>query len=285
MSAPLKHVLMRQPADSLRNADPSHWNFNHLFDPDKAIHQHKKLANLLRDHGIGISWIEDQNDGLADAMFTRDASIVTKFGAILFNMGKEIRRGEPNTHATAYDKLGIPILGRITGSGRIEGGDLIWLDHHTLVVGLGFRSNREGVRQLNEMLNPYEIQALGFDLPVWTGENDCLHLMSYISPLSDKFYIAYTPLMPTAFYMLLKERGITIINSPEKDFHQSYGQNVNVLPINPTECIMIDGFPDTKAAIEATGIKVHTFSGDALCMACEGGPTCLTNIIYRETEI
>jgi len=44
---------------------------------------------------------------------------------------------------------------------------------------------------------------------------------------------------------------------------------------------MIDGFPLTKIMMEEAGCKVHVFKGDALCIACEGGPTCLTNPILR----
>ena len=44
---------------------------------------------------------------------------------------------------------------------------------------------------------------------------------------------------------------------------------------------MVDGFPLTKAAMEAEGCEVETFAADALCIACEGGPTCLTRPVLR----
>jgi dimethylargininase len=33
--------------------------------------------------------------------------------------------------------------------------------------------------------------------------------------------------------------------------------------------------------MEAAGCRVRTFEGDALCIACEGGPTCLTRPVWR----
>ncbi len=45
---------------------------------------------------------------------------------------------------------------------------------------------------------------------------------------------------------------------------------------------MVEGFPATKAAMEAHGCEVKTFEADALCIACEGGPTCLTRPILRQ---
>ena len=38
---------------------------------------------------------------------------------------------------------------------------------------------------------------------------------------------------------------------------------------------------DQAAAMEAAGCASKTFEADALCIACEGGPTCLTRPILR----
>ena len=122
---------------------------------------------------------------------------------------------------------------------------------------------------------------MGFDLPLWQGEEACLHLMSVISPLADDLALVHAPLMPATFYFMLRDRGIRLIHAPEAEFAESNGLNLNVLPTSPRDVIMIDGFPGTKAAMEAEGCTVRTFEADALCIACEGGPTCLTRPILR----
>lgn len=127
-------------------------------------------------------------------MFTRDASLLTDVGAIGLQMGKSLRKPEPKLHCEFYKDVGIPVLGMLDGEARIEGGDLIWLDEHTLIVGLGFRSNREGGRQLNHLLNPHRISVAGFDMPYWSGEEACLHLMSVISPVTETAYLVHSPL-------------------------------------------------------------------------------------------
>ena len=45
-----------------------------------------------------------------------------------------------------FQLIGIPILGRIEGTGTLEGGDIIWIDKRTVAVGEGYRSNAEGIR-------------------------------------------------------------------------------------------------------------------------------------------
>jgi len=281
MSLPLQRVLMRTPSTSLLQADPQQWHYGPTFDAAKALQQYQAFRELVDACGAEIIDIEDQGDGLADAMFTHDPSLMSDFGAIILNMGKPLRKAEPDLHEQAYTNAGIPILGRVQTPGQIEGGDCIWLDETTLVVGRGFRSNQTGIDQLNAMLNPHGVNVLGFDLPVWHGEEACLHLMSVISPLAPKLALIHAPLVPTALYQLMQAKGIELVAAPNDEFLASSGLNLNVLPTEPYKCIMIDGFPNTKAAMEAAGCSVQTFAGDALCIACEGGPTCLTRPIYR----
>lgn len=281
MAEPMTSVLMRRPGPSLLAADANVWHYNHLFNAQKAIEQYDVFTQIIKDSGAEIVWFEDDNDGLSDAMFTRDASIITKYGAIILQMGKPLRKDEPKKHQALFEQIGIPILGELSGEASIEGGDTIWLDEKTLLVGMGFRSNQEGVNQLNTLLNPHGIDVLGFDMPYWSGEDACLHLMSVISPLTETKYLVHPPLIPARLWTLLKSRGIEFVVAPEDEFHESFGLNLNVLPTKPDHCVMIDGYPKTKQAMEAAGVKVTVFQGDALCMACEGGPTCLTNPITR----
>ena len=95
---------------------------------------------------------------------------------------------------------------------------------------------------------------------------------------------AHDRMAPGAFARSLnemKERGIRMIVAPAEEFAASNGLNLNVLPTAPNKVIMISGFPKTKAAMEAAGCEVETFEADALCIACEGGPTCLTRPVLR----
>lgn len=281
MSARLARVLMRRPGPSLVAADPKEWHYGPTFDGRKAVAQYRAFAELVEKSGSEILWIEDMGDGLADAMFTHDPSLMTDKGAIILNMGKRLRVPEGELHEEAYKAAGIPILGRVQAPGTVEGGDCVWVDSNTLAIGRGVRSNQAGIEQMAEILKPLGVTVLGFDLPLWHGEEACLHLMSVISPLADDLALVHAPLLPAAFYQLLRERGIKMIVAPPKEFSESNGLNLNVLPTSPRKVIMVAGFPLTKAAMEAEGCEVETFEADALCIACEGGPTCLTRPVLR----
>lgn len=281
MNAPLKRVLMRKPDQVMRHADPEVWHYGQGFDAETAARQHADMTRLIENSGAEIHWLPEAGDGLSDSVFTRDPSIITHAGAVILNMGKALRKAEPALHRAALEALGVPLIGEIKEPGTVEGGDTIWLDGKTLVVGRGIRTNQSGIDQLAAILKPHGIDVISFDLPLWDGEDACLHLMSMISPLADDLYLVHAPLLPAALYQLMKSRGITLIIAPGDEFAASNGLSLNVLPTSPRNVIMVAGFPKTKAAMEATGCVVETFEADALCIACEGGPTCLTGPVWR----
>ncbi|MBA3449512.1 MAG: amidinotransferase [Pseudaminobacter sp.] len=281
MAAPLRRVLMRSASNAMRDADRDRWHYGPGFDAEMAARQHGRLADLVAASGAVIEWIDDSADGLADSVFTHDPSLMTDHGAIILSMGKALRRAEPSLHEAAYARLGIPILGRIEDPGTVEGGDCVWVDANTLAIGRGVRTNQHGIAQMASLLGPHGIEVLGYDLPLWHGDEACLHLMSVISPLADDLALVYKPLLPAAFYQLLKGRGIELVEGDADEFHASNGLSLNVLPTAPRRVIAVAGFPKTKAAMEAAGCAVETFEADALCIACEGGPTCLTRPILR----
>jgi N-dimethylarginine dimethylaminohydrolase len=281
MAGPLKRVLMRSASSAMRHANPAQWHYGPGFDPQRAAAQHEQMTRLVAASGAQIEWLTDADDGLADSVFTHDPSLMTDHGAVILSMGKTLRRPEPGLHEAAYKRMGIPILGRVEYPGQVEGGDCVWIDAGTLAVGRGVRTNQEGIRQLANLLAPKGVEVFGFDLPLWQGEEACLHLMSVISPLADDLALVYLPLLPVAFYQLLRARGIMLVEGDAGEFAASNGLSLNVLPTAPRQVIAVAGFPRTAAAMQAAGCAVSTFEADALCIACEGGPTCLTRPVLR----
>lgn len=272
---------MRSADSAMRRAKAAEWHYGPQFDPARAALQHRTFSGLVEAAGASVEWLTEEDDGLADSVFTHDPSLMTESGAIILSMGKALREPEPGLHEAAYQRLGIPILGRIKAPGTVEGGDCVWVDEHTLAIGRGVRTNQEGIRQMTDLLAPLGIAVHGFDLPLWHGEEACLHLMSVISPLADDLALVYSPLLPAAFYQMLKARGIRLVEGDADEFAASNGLSLNVLPTAPREVIAVAGFPKTLAAMADAGCTVVTFEADALCIACEGGPTCLTRPILR----
>ena len=86
---------------------------------------------------------------LINLYFTRDQSITTPRGDVICKMNSSQRAPETEIIAFCYEHLGQKPILRITGDGRLEGGDYIPAGDMSL-IGCGMRTNDEGIRQLME---------------------------------------------------------------------------------------------------------------------------------------
>lgn len=278
----LRRVLVCPPGEANARARAAEWNYSGSVDLSLARTQHDALVTLLAQSGVEIAQLDRASVGdLADAIYTHDPSLVTASGAVLLRMGKSLRRGEERVHEQAYGALGIPILGRVEPPGTVEGGDCVWLDERTLFMGRGFRTNASGIEQIGSILKPLGVEVAAFDLPCAGGARDCLHLMSIISLLDADLALGVLPHIPVRLVEELARRGVTIVEAPFAEYQASRSISGNVLAVGPRDVVMVDGFPQTVAALETAGCRVRTFAGSEICTKMEGGPTCLTRPLLR----
>lgn len=253
-------------------------NWTEAPEPELAAAQHEAFTALLEADGAEVHQLPaDAATGL-DSIYVHDSMILTERGAVLCQMGKQGRAGEPEACARWCDRAGVPVLGRIEPPGKLEGGDLIWLDPHTVAVGEGYRTNADGIRQLTALLGDLVDRVIPVPLPHWTGPGDCLHLMSLVSPVDQDLAVVYSPLLPVPFRESLLEAGIELVEVPEQEFAT---MGANVLATGPRRCIMLDGNSITRERLEAAGATVRTYEGTEISHKGAGGPTCLTRPILR----
>ncbi len=278
MVDPLRRVLVRRPDEAFGNADPDHWHYVSRPNLPDAQREHDDLVATLRQAGCEVLYHDTPLPELADSIFTHDPVIITDEGSIILRMGKKQRRGEETAIGATLEELGVPTLTTLEGEATAEGGDLMWLDHDTLAVGRGYRTNTEGLRQLTAALRPLGAETLEVQLPHGDGPESCLHLMSFISMLDHDLAVVYLPLLPVPFVEALAERGIDLVEVPDEEYPT---MGPNVLALAPRRCLMIEGNPVTRKRLEAAGCEVLTYRGEELSLKAEGGATCLTRPILR----
>jgi N-dimethylarginine dimethylaminohydrolase len=278
MTAPLRRVLVRRPAPPAAGDDFVAFGYPRQVDQDRAEWEHEAFRAVL--HAAGVEVIEEGPDGagLLDAIFAYDPSLMTDAGAVLLRLGKDLRLPEVEHAERSYEALGIPIIGRIEAPGTVDGGDTLWLDERTLAVGRGYRTNDEGIRQLRAILEPHGIEVITVDLPHWRGPGECLHLMSFISPVAERLAVVYLPLMSVPFVAELRRRGWSFVEVPDDEF-ETHG--CNVLALAPMRVVVCEGSPITRSRLEAAGCAVVAYTGDEISHNRAGGPTCLTRPILR----
>ena len=281
MVEPLKRVLVRKPDEAFGNADPAFWHYVSQPNLEKAQAEHDALVATLREAGCEVLYHDAELPEHADAIFTHDPVIVTDEGYIVLRMGKDQRRGEESALGNTLEGFGVPILATLEGEATAEGGDLMWLDHATLAVGRGYRTNAEGLRQLTAALRPLGVETFEVQLPYGDGPVSCLHLMSLISMLDHDLAVVHLPLLPVPFVELLSDRGVSLVEVPDEEYPT---MGPIVLALAPRRCLMIEGNPVTKGRLEAAGCEVLTYRGDELSLKAEGGATCLTRPILRPDD-
>jgi len=278
MVEPLRRVLVRRPDQAFAVEDPAKWHYTARPNLGIARQEHDALVAILRQAGAEVIYLDQPLPDHADAIFVHDPAIVTDGGAVILKMGKALREGEEAAMARCFAKLDVPILDTLHGAARAEGGDLLWLDHDTLSAGHGFRTNAEGLRQLQQALYGLGVEVIPVPLPYFGGAEACLHLMSLISLIDHDLAVVYPPLLPVPFWQLLKERGFQLVEVPDEEFPT---MGPNVLALAPRQCLMLEGNPITKRQLEKAGCQVFTYKGDEISLKAEGGATCLTRPVLR----
>jgi N-dimethylarginine dimethylaminohydrolase len=279
----LEEVYIKSAKEAFQSEEilEKEWKeLNYLSKPDfkSALKEYENFESIFKQNDIEVYHFPSNKNVIMDAIYCRDASIVTNFGVIICNMGKEGRIHEPKSQLEEYQQKNRAILGQIKSPGTLEGGDVAWLDEKTLAVGYSYRTNEAGIQQLKGLLEPKGITVLVADLPHYRGKEDVFHLMSILSPVDKDLAVVYSPLMPIKFRNELLKRGFQLIEVPEAEFDS---MGCNVLAIAPRECVMVEGNPITKALLEKAGCKVTTYLGKEISVKGGGGPTCLTRPLVR----
>ncbi|MEO8439072.1 MAG: arginine deiminase family protein [Spartobacteria bacterium] len=279
----ITRLILKHAREAFQNTETitGQWqelNFTAAPDFEQAVRQYDEFLAIAGSSGCEITMLPKATDTGLDSIYVRDAAVVCDRGVILCRMGKPQRAGEPVAQEAAFRALGFPVLGTIQPPGRLEGGDVLWLDEETIVVGRGYRTNDAGIDQLRSLLGDTVKEFLVVPLPHWRGAGDVFHLMSFISPLDRDLAVVYSPLMPVFFRERLLERGMTLIEVPEEEFET---MGANVLALAPRRCLMVAGNPITRSRLAAAGVEVIEYEGSEISQKGGGGPTCLTRPLQR----
>jgi dimethylargininase len=274
MTATLRRVLVRPPLPE----DAARWReygWRAAPDPAAAAAEHEAFCALLEEAGAEVV-VSRHDAGNPDAIYTYDPVLVGNEGAVLLRPGKEGRRSEAGALRPELDAAGVPVVAELRSPVLAEGGDTLWLDETTLLVGIGYRTNEAAVAALEVAFPGVEVVA--FDLPHWNGAAEVLHLLSFISPLDEDLAVVYPRLAPVRLLSLLAERGIRVVEVPDEEFGS---QGTNVLALGPRRALALDGNPETRRRMEAAGVEVAVYAGDEISKKGDGGPTCLTRPLLR----
>jgi N-dimethylarginine dimethylaminohydrolase len=273
----LKAVLLRRPGKEIEGIqDPGDCRWLAVMEPNKAREQHDELAEVYRSQGVIVHYVEQMREDRPNALFMRDNVLMTPEGAIVGRQAMACRRGEERYAAQALADLGVPLLRTVSGKGVFETACCLWADEETVILGTGNRANREGARQVEEVLLQGGVRSvLHMSIPYGYA-----HIDSIISFVDRKTAVIDPLRFPWDLWTALKDRGFTLLEAPSAE--ETKNLALNFVALSPGNILLAAGFPETKRFLEKNGVDVLEIDITELRKGW-GSLHCMTAVLKRET--
>ncbi len=251
----MRYAIIRRVSPALADCELTFMGRSPI-DFARADQQHRRIGQWLESHGVTLITLPP-DPKLPDSTFTEDIAIVLDEMAIITNPGAPSRRNE--TIAVAEILAHFRPLHFIKPPGTIEGGDVVRIGR-SIYVGLGSRTNAEGIRQLSSITQPdgYEVIPIPF--------RHALHLKTCATWLGDQ-----TWLVNPDWLQIPLPGNYRLLNVPAAE---PWAANT----------LLLDGkvhlpaaHPQTARMLRNSGYQVATIAMDELQKA-EAGLTCLSII-------
>lgn len=247
----LKACLMRRPGKEIEGFDWQAARFKAAVDPQRFRAQHDALAQIYRDNGVTVYYVEEQREDKPNAVFMRDLVFMTPEGAIVTRPAMAVRRGEERYAAKTLSDLGVPIVRTITGDGTFEGAMGLWIDRKTVVLASGCRTNREGYGQVE-----YELRRMGVtDILHMQIPYGHAHIDGLLNMASRDIAMIHASQVPYDVCDALKRKGIKLLECPSR-IEAKEGLAINYVAIKPGLIVMAEGNPRSRELLEKNGITV-----------------------------
>lgn len=297
--APLRRVLMHAPGEEIDRIGPASFRrylFEDAIDADRFRAQHEALVDVLRGEGVQVFLAGDL---VADTpwaakiarspnlVYTRDTTAVTRSGAITMRMKSPVRRQEPGIVSAALGALGVREFLKVRPPASLEGGDVIFLDEETLLVGTGNRTDGGAVRQLRTKAAGALRTVVSIPLPAWA-----IHLDGTMMVVDRDLALVHRDslqgagivtevgrkprrMRPWAF---LRQRGMRVL---EVTAYERQRRATNVITLGPRKLVGYAGHARVRRALVKEGVDLIEIEGSELVRG-GGGPRCMTAPIERD---
>lgn len=291
---PLRMVLVHRPGEEIRvmsgdKYDPAiealiddeqQWYYRDDKAPDLAKMQaeHDAMVAALRREGAEVVSVDGAPTD-PKAMYTRDNAIAVSGGAIICRMGPvgarpgQGRRGEEAYVTRKLAEIGMPILRTIHGTGLFEGGSFCWLNEHTALVGLSYRQNEEGARQIEEVLAAQGARLLRIDLA-----GHAMHIDGQVVMVDQDLALINISRVPWRLLDTLKELKVKWVEV----HHADNPRVANVLAVRPGKVLLaINNGDGTAERLVRHGVEVVAIDYSE-CQKNGGGIHCSTAPLIRD---
>lgn len=294
-------MLIHSPGSELDLISPTTYDrflFEDAIDSENFREQHYSFINVLRSEGVDVVPLSEilrknVNDLKAiksrpNMVYIRDTLAVTTLGYIRMRMKSPVRRPEPQIVESAMLQMKLKKLMGLESPATMEGGDLIFLDEDTMLVGVGNRTNWTGLHQLHRRAKKLGLKRLiAVHLPssvihldgimmVVDRDLAIVHFRSVKSPAT--VFEERCPEKNSRLNEFLSKDGLGLIEVTDYERHK---RATNVVTIAPRKVIGYAGNNRVRRSLERLGVDFIAIEGSELLRG-GGGPRCMTAPILRD---
>ena len=197
-------------------------------DYELTLQQHDNYCQALRRCRLEVDILEAEED-FPDSCFVEDTAVITDYGAILTHPGALSRKEEVKIMEVPLERY-TPIIGRIRNPGILDGGDIVRANNHYF-IGLSQRTNKEGAKQLQEILQQYDYTSSTIEVPDKKFPENILHLITGSTYLEDNIFASLEE-----FADSYRASGFQVIEVPKEEKHAANLIKINDYLLIPDNC-------------------------------------------------
>lgn len=242
------------------------------YDLNVAKAQYNEMLDVYRAADVNVHFLGAKAEQ-PYALFARDSSVMTPWGAIISQMHKPWRQSEWLTAVEFYTEKDIPIYDVVT-AGNFEGGDFMLIEPGVVLCGYsGERTNEAGMNQVKGWFEKEGWEFLGMKF-----DSHFLHMDVQCVMVAEKLAAVCTAVVPDALLTWLKSKNIDIIDIPYKEAMEL---GCNIVSLGDERVLIPEDSLTLKEQCKARGLTV--FDPDiSMITKGGGGVHCMCQALKRE---
>jgi N-dimethylarginine dimethylaminohydrolase len=235
--------------------------------------EHQRMAQAFVDFGTEVVWVEP-DPRLTYQVFTRDIGVTTRDGVLLGTFREKVRWGEEAKAAEVLVHY-VPVYRRIeAGEGiAFEGGDYMYVDDHTVALGIGARTTPKGAEIVIEAGSEQGVEVI----PVHFDPK-YLHLDMIFNVVGERVCVICKEALPYDFLKKVEQwKFETIEVAPEEVFRLS----CNLIALDRGMVMSPARNTEVNQQLKALGFEVIEVELEHLLKG-GGGPHCMSFPLERQ---
>jgi len=242
------------------------------WNKQDAVRQYREMVEIYESAGVKVHTLPG-DEALPYAIYARDSSFMTPFGAVICQLANPRRRGEYSAALRFYLSQDIPVYDMVS-AGNFEGGDFNMIAPGCVLIGYtGLRCEEVSARQIGGWM-----EKEGWEVKYAAIDEFYVHIDIMVCMLAENCAAVCLDSVPDDVLSWLKSKKIEIVAVSFKD---TMALGCNVMSLGNDRILSTAASVDLNQKLKALGFEVHAPDMSMITM-CGGGVHCMAQPLRRD---